>query len=174
MRRILWVITVSLLMASCSFVSDDGTEHEKPVTPDIILENATYTLGQTGEPPIFIKSSRIELYSDDNRAITEALSFIQYNDDGEIRLEGSADSSEIDTESKVMKLDGNVRLAENESGMMIEADTLMFDSENDEVTADGNVKVVSDDGEFEGTGFAGDLLLSSYSFASIEKGVFRL
>ena len=174
MRRLLWVIIVSLLMASCSFVSDDGTEHEKLVTPDIILENATYTLGQTGEPPIFIKSSMIELYSDDNRAITEALSFIQYNEDGEIRLEGSADSSEIDTESKVMKLDGNVRLAENESGMMIEADTLMFDSENDEVTADGNVKVVSDDGEFEGTGFAGDLLLSSYSFASIEKGVFRL
>ena len=67
MRRILWVITVSLLMASCSFVSDDETEHEKLVTPDIILENATYTLGQTGEPPIFIKSSRIELYSDDNR-----------------------------------------------------------------------------------------------------------
>ena len=31
MRRLLWVIIVSLLMASCSFVSDDGTEHEKLV-----------------------------------------------------------------------------------------------------------------------------------------------
>ena len=63
MRRIFWIIAASLLIASCSFVTDDGTEHEKLVTPDIILENATYTLGQTGEPPIFITSSRIEFYS---------------------------------------------------------------------------------------------------------------
>ncbi len=174
MRRIFWIIAASLLIASCSFVTDDGTEHEKLVTPDIILENATYTLGQTGEPPIFITSSRIEFYSKDDRATTGALSFVQYNDQGEIRLEGSADRSEIDTDSKRMELEGNVKLSENESGMMIEADTLSFDSENDEVTADGHVRVVSEDGEFEGTGFAGDLITSSYSFASIEKGVFRL
>ena len=105
---------------------------------------------------------------------TEALSFVQYNDDGNVRLEGSADNSVIDTESKRMELEGNVKLSENDSGMMIEADTLIFDSENEEITADGHVRVVSKDGEFEGTGFAGDLMTSSYSFASIEKGVFRL
>ena len=137
-------------------------------------ENAAYTLGQSNESPIFIKSSRIEFYSKDNRATTEALSFVQYNDDGNVRLEGSADKSVIDTESKRMELEGNVKLSENDSGMMIEADTLIFDSENEEITADGHVRVVSEDGEFEGTGFAGDLMTSSYSFASIEKGVFKL
>ena len=172
--RAFWVVIVSLLLASCSFVSDDGTVHEKLATPDIILENAAYTLGQSNESPIFIKSSRIEFYSKDNRATTEALSFVQYNDDGNIRLEGSADKSVIDTESKRMELEGNVKLSENDSGMMIEADTLIFDSENEEITADGHVRVVSEDGEFEGTGFAGDLMTSAYSFASIEKGVFRL
>ena len=172
--RAFWVVIVSLLLASCSFVSDDGTVHEKLVTPDIILENAAYTLGQSGESPIFIKSSRIEFYSKDNRATTEALSFVQYNDDGNVRLEGSADNSVIYTESKRMELEGNVKLSENDSGMMIEADTLIFDSVNVEITADGHVRVVSEDGEFEGTGFAGDLMTSSYSFASIEKGVFRL
>ena len=172
--RAFWVVITSLLIASCSFVSDDGTVHEKLATPDIILENAAYTLGQSNESPIFIKSSRIEFYSKDNRATTEALSFVQYNDDGNVRLEGSADKSVIDTESKRMELEGNVKLSENDSGMMIEADTLIFDSENEEITADGHVRVVSKDGEFEGTGFAGDLMTSSYSFASIEKGVFRL
>ena len=172
--RAVWIIAASLLIASCSFVTDDGTEHEKLVTPDIILEEASYTLGQTGESPIFIKSSRIEFYSKDDRAFTESLSFVQYNDEGEIRLEGSADKSEIDTKSKRMELEGNVKLSENDSGMMIEADALSFDSENNEVTADGHVRVVSEDGEFEGTGFAGDLITSSYSFGSIEKGVFRL
>ena len=172
--RAFWVVIASLLIASCSFVSDDGTVHEKLATPDIILENAAYTLGQSNESPIFIKSSRIEFYSKDNRATTEALSFVQYNDDGNVRLEGSADKSVIDTESKRMELEGNVKLSENDSGMMIEADTLIFDSENEEITADGHVRVVSKDGEFEGTGFAGDLMTSSYSFASIEKGVFRL
>ena len=172
--RAFWVVIASLLIASCSFVSDDGTVHEKLATPDIILENAAYTLGQSNESPIFIKSSRIEFYSKDNRATTEALSFVQYNDDGNVRLEGSADNSVIDTESKRMELEGNVKLSENDSGMMIEADTLIFDSENEEITADAHVRVVSKDGEFEGTGFAGDLMTSSYSFASIEKGVFKL
>lgn len=172
--RAFWVVIASLLIASCSFVSDDGTVHEKLATPDIILENAAYTLGQSNESPIFIKSSRIEFYSKDNRATTEALSFVQYNDDGNVRLEGSADNSVIDTESKRMELEGNVKLSENDSGMMIEADTLIFDSENEEITADGHVRVVSKDGEFEGTGFAGDLMTSSYSFASIKKGVFKL
>ena len=162
------------MLASCSFVSDDGEEHAKLATPDIILEDAEYTLGQSGENPIFIRSSYIEFYSKDERAVTESLTFVQYNDDGEIRLEGSADSSEIDTGSKVMNLSGNVRLTENDSNMMIEADTLMFDSENEEMTADGHVKVVSSDGEFKGTGFAGDLKMDAYSFTTIEKGVFRL
>lgn len=147
--RAFWVVVASLLLASCSFVSDDGTVHEKLATPDIILENAAYTLGQSNESPIFIKSSRIEFYSKDNRATTEALSFVQYNDDGNVRLEGSADKSVIDTESKRMELEGNVKLSENDSGMMIEADTLIFDSENEEITADGHVRVVSEDGEFE-------------------------
>ena len=138
--RAFWVVITSLLIASCSFVSDDGTVHEKLATPDIILENAAYTLGQSNESPIFIKSSRIEFYSKDNRATTEALSFVQYNDDGNVRLEGSADKSVIDTESKRMELEGNVKLSENDSGMMIEADTLIFDSENEEITADGHVR----------------------------------
>ncbi len=173
MRR-LWLFPLILMLASCSFVSDDGEEHAKLATPDIILEDAEYTLGQSGENPIFIRSSHIEFYSKDERAVTESLTFVQYNDDGEVRLEGSADSSEIDTGSKVMNLSGNVRLTENDSNMMIEADTLMFDSENEEMTADGHVKVVSSDGEFEGTGFAGDLKMDAYSFTTIEKGVFRL
>ena len=40
---------------------------------------------------------------------TEALSFVQYNDDGNVRLEGSADKSVIDTESKRMELEGGER-----------------------------------------------------------------
>ena len=83
MRR-LWLFPLILMLASCSFVSDDGEEHAKLATPDIILEDAEYTLGQSGENPIFIRSSHIEFYSKDERAVTESLTFVQYNEDGEI------------------------------------------------------------------------------------------
>ena len=83
-----------ILLSSCSFVSEEEGSTDDTVRPDIVLIGAEYTLGQAGENPIFIKSPRMTFYSSDNRAVTEALSFVQYDDDGNIIIEGQADSSD--------------------------------------------------------------------------------
>ena len=174
MKRIISLLLAMLLLASCSFRSGDDEVHEKAYLPDIILENAKYTLGQGGERPVYIESSRMTFYSHDHKAVVEDISFISYDEDGEPSVEGSADHGEIDTETKRMDLSGNVRLRASDGGMMIEADSLMFDSENEEIEADGDVHVSSDDGMFAGTGFRGDLREEAYAFRTITEGVFEI
>ncbi len=174
MRKLIYLAAIILLLSSCSFRSGEEEEHEKAVLPDIILENSTYTLGQSGERPIYIESSRMTLYSYDNQAIVENISFISYDEDGNPSIEGSAGHGEIETDTKRMKLTGSVRLRASDGDMMIEADNLMFDSENEEVQADGNVRVSSEDGTFSGTGFKGDLREETYSFETIQEGIFEL
>lgn len=171
MKKLYLIIFIVLLLASCSFREDEEV-HEKAVLPDIILEGAEYTLGQDGNSPIYINSSRMTLYSRDNRAIVENMEFVSYNDDGTISIEGSADHAEIDTENETMDLDGNVLLHQSDGDMMIKAESLYFDTGNEEITADGTVSVSSEDGSFRGMGFAADLREKIYSFKLIEEGEF--
>lgn len=163
-----------ILLSSCSFISEEEGSTDDTVRPDIVLIGAEYTLGQAGENPIFIKSPRMTFYSSDNRAVTEALSFVQYDDDGNIIIEGQADSSDINTDTKVIDLSGSVMLRKVDDDMFIQADSLVFDSGNSMITADGSVYVQTGDGIFSGTGFAGDLKMDIYSFQSIDEGVFNL
>ena len=174
MRKILPLLLVALFLSACSFVSDDGERSEKIAVPDIILEDAKYTLGQSGESPILITSSRMVFYSKDERATAEDMSFLQYDDEGNITLEGRADHADIDTGDRSMLLSGTVRLVQHRDGMRIEAEELYFSSSTEEIEADGTVRVQSADGIFSGTGFKGDLREESYSFRSIEEGVFTL
>ncbi len=165
-------LLLSLILASCSFSSDEEV-HEKGVYPMMVLRGARYTLGQSGENPIFIESAEMAVY-EDSRATVKEITFISYGDDGEAALEGKADSGEIDTDKKTMNLSGNVSLRRSEGNMEIEADTLYFDSAEDIIEAGGRVYVSSDDGVFTGTGFRGDLREDAYSFTSIEKGEFTI
>ena len=174
MRKALPLLLLSILLASCSFVTDDGERSEKAKVPDIILEGARYTLGQSGEEPIFITSSRMTFYSTDERATAEDMSFVQYDSEGNVTLEGRADHADIDTGTRSMDLSGSVRLEQRRNGMLIEAEALSFSSSTEEVEAEGSVYVRSDDGEFRGRGFKGDLREDAYSFQSIEEGIFAI
>ena len=174
MRKMVILALIAVVLSSCSFISEDDGEHTKETLPDIILENSSYTLGQSGQRPVYIESTRMTLYSKDNLAIVENISFISYDEDNNPSVEGSASYGEIDTDSKVMHLTGNVRLRATDGDMMIEAEDLTFDSENEEIEAEGEVRVSSEDGTFAGIGFRGDLREEAYSFSAIKEGVFEL
>lgn len=173
MGKVLTALLI-ILLCSCSFVEEEDGEHAKADLPDIVLEDTSYTLGQNGENPVYIASERMELWSSDNRAETGRITFYQLDDDGDIALRGRADRAEIDTDTKVLMLSGNVLFLSSDGNMRIEADDLVFDSGNEELTAEGTVSVSSEDGTFTGEGFSADLVSSTYTFKSITKGIFEL
>lgn len=173
MTKALLVLLLALL-CSCSFIDEDSSEHEKAKLPDIVLIDTSYTLGQSGENPVYIASDRMELWSSEDRAETGRISFYQLDENGEVSLSGRADRAEIDTETKVIRLSGNVLFLKSGSDMRIEAEELVFDSEGEELSAEGTVSVSSEDGTFVGSGFTADLVSSTYAFKAITKGVFAL
>lgn len=174
MRWILPLILSLIVLSSCSFVDEEETEHEKEARPDIILENTSYTLGQDGERPVYIASSRMVFWNSEEKAETGRIAFYQMDDEGEIALRGRADRSEIDTGTKLLRLYGEVLFFSEDGNMRIEAEDLTFDSENSELSSDGRVSVSSEDGTFQGEGFQADLITSTYTFNSIDKGIFTL
>lgn len=174
MRKAALAIILLALLSSCSFRDSDGETHEKGIYPDLVLTNAEYTLGQSGERPIHLTCSMLALFSADSLAQIDNLSFISYDENGETAVEGRADRAVVDTDTKRMELEGDVVIHAASGDMMITSDALVFDSENDEITADGNVSVSSEDGSFRGTGFRGDLRAEAYAFATIDEGVFTL
>lgn len=161
---------IALLLISCTFNEESPEKKAKAKLPSIVLDNATYVLGQRDQQPIDIVARKITFYSDDNNAILEDFSFQQKDDDGVVVLEGSALYGNINTSSKVMNLNGDVNLRQSSQNMEIEADELMFDSENEEISSTGFVMVKSENGSFSGYGFNGDLIEQAYSFESIEQG----
>lgn len=173
--RLLSLLLSILILTSCTFSSkEDQDKGEKVTVPDIILENAEYLLGQSGENPIVINGEKITFYSKDNRAELERFSFVQKDEDGSIILEGSADGGIINTKTKTMNLSGNVILRNASDDMEILAENLIYDSENDEASADGKVVIKSKEGNFSGEDFKGDLRNMVYSFSKMEDGNIEL
>ena len=49
-------LAIVLILTSCSFISGDQDSSAAETRPDIVLVEAEYTLGQSGENPIFIST----------------------------------------------------------------------------------------------------------------------
>lgn len=168
--KVLAPILIALLLVSCTFSEESQEKKQKAKLPSIVLDNATYVLGQKDQKPLDIVAKKITFYSDDNKAILEDFSFKQKDDEGIVVLEGSAIHGDINTSTKVMNLEGSVHLKQTSENMEITADTLIFDADNEEITSSGFVMVKSENGSFSGYGFNGDLIEQAYSFDSIEQG----
>ena len=168
MKR-LFLILLIIPLISCSFSDKNEERKEKAVLPTLILENAQYVLGQQGEKPITINSKTIEFYDNDNLAIIKDFYFEQRSGE-ETTLEGQAEYGRLNTYSKNLELNGNVRLVQKKENMEISADSLSFNTDKEEISADGFVMVKSKDGVFQGSGFFGDLKEQVYSFSTIEEG----
>lgn len=170
MKKLLFIcLAFFLILSSCVFSSEEENRAEKGIYPDLILENATYIVGQKDETPIQIKGEKITLYGKEDRAEVEKIEFYQ-KEDNAIKIEGSANKAVVNTSTKVLSLEGDVKLKKISDNMEIEARNVEFDSQEEIVSATGKVKVKNKNGEFIGEGFKGDLKSNYYTFESIDEG----
>ena len=70
-----------------------------------------------------------------------------------------------------MDLWNGVVFEDKERNMKILGDTLFYDRSEDTLVADGRVVVESEEGNFTGNDFRGDLRSGVFTFLSIEEGV---
>ncbi len=169
MNRIL-ILLLALLLSSCSIPERKSISHRDLALADMTLEDTELILGREGEAPIRIKAESLSLYQKEDLALIKGISFFQ--DDG---LEGNAEEAELDTKNEVLALKGEAVIRKPSEELEISgSEGIVFDSKNQIVTTQGQVMVKSEDGEFLGEGFYGDLKAESYSFEKITRGVFGI
>ena len=173
MKRFFLLLLVILLI-SCSEKekeTDSGEEKkEKGIYPDVILNEASYSIGDEDSGPINVEAGKITFYSKEGIAYVENMVFSTLGDEGNEKISGSAGDGKIDTEGKKMELWGGVVFMDKERNMKIEGERLIYDTEEDTIVADGPVVVESEEGSFRGRDFKGDLRTGTYTFSAIEEG----
>lgn len=172
-RRLLFLlIFASITLSSCSFIGDDKADGAiTPIeNPDLVLTNATYTLGQSGEHPLFITGTKMTIWEKDHTAYLEDFTFYQLDEKGERSLTGKAKNAKVDTEKKTCSLTGDVTMQETEHGYKIVGEDIFFDSETQNVTGNGQIVVDFDGGHIEGSDFQADLKKGVFLFGKIGQG----
>lgn len=160
-----------LLSVSCSRGSSVSSEVEDIARSDITLYESSFTLGQEGQNPLYIKSASLALDLDENKASAEGISFYQKSDDGEVFIKGHADKADINTETKVVEMRGNAYIEQLEDELAIYADELTFDSEAQKVESLYYVSISFDGGKISGRNLSADLNASTLELKEIEQGV---
>lgn len=169
MNRI-FILLLLLILSSCSIPERESISHRDLALADMTLEDTELVLGREGENPIRIKADSLALYQRENLALIKGISFFQ--EDG---LEGSAEEAELDIKNEILTLKEEAVIRKPSEKLEIRgSEGIVFDSKNQVVTTQGQVMVKSEDGEFLGEGFYGDLKTESYSFEKITRGVFCL
>ena len=101
MKRYCLILLTLLILISCTDKeTSSATESKDLALPDISLKDASFTLGQSGENPLFISGESIEFYMSEDKVYVNNISFTQLDDDGNLFISGSAGYGIINTENK--------------------------------------------------------------------------
>ncbi len=174
-RAVMCVFFSLFLMLCAASCSRAGLE--KAVTdgelPDMIMTDASYTLGKPDRTPLRMQAGTITIYSERNRTVLETPVFTQKaKDSDEIELEGSCDRAESFDNERVT-LEGNVKVLKKSDNVTIECDNLIWDDKTSSLTTDGLVSLSYKDGtKMTARGFKALLDSNTYEFDVILEGRF--
>ena len=153
---------------SCSKTTAESVPLGEQELPDMVLENAQYTLGRPNEDALLMEASKIEIYKSSKGTIMEEVKFRQDSQDG---FEGSCDYAQIDESSNHAVLSGNVEINRKTDNLQIYAQSIEWDNEEMTLQTTGTVLVIYEDGtEIEAQGFFANIDDNKFEFGSIIRG----
>lgn len=166
MKRIAFLFTVLLLcilLSSCNRKIQAPEEKQK--YPDIILENASYAFGRSGDHPITFNAKKVTIFKDSTEL--EEVVF----DSPEAFLSGNCNRVKVTDDNTKATLEGNVRLVKSDDDIIIVCEVLDWDNDKGLITCDGEVEVTYGNGTYiRGSGFTGQTEKNGYSFTAITEG----
>ena len=156
------------VFVSCSKTTNETTPLGEQELPDMILEDAQYTLGRPNEDALIMKASKIEIYKSEKGTVLEEVQFWQNNEDG---FKGSCDLAQIDEDNSHAILTGKVEISRENDHLQIYAQSIEWDNNEMTLQTTGNVKIVYEDGtELEAQGFYAKLNENVFEFGKIVRG----
>ncbi len=155
---------------SCTPHSVQELAEMEPENPTMVLEDASYRFLTNGIDPMILQAKSIVIDEKTHSTTFTHVNFLQEEEDG---ITGFSEKVTIDTQSRDVVLEGNVRISQPNGGFSISAEMISWNNEKQILQCDPDevVQVVFDGkSTIKGDGFRGNLAESSYEFAHIEKG----
>ncbi|MDT8299772.1 MAG: hypothetical protein RQ801_15795, partial [Spirochaetaceae bacterium] len=123
---------------------------------------------------VVIESERVEVYSDKDFSIFFDAGFREFDSDGELLLEGSAERIEIEG-NRDGSAEGTIRIHDVSEDSRLEAERLEWDEGERILTGQGVVRVETGDGlAVEGRGFIADMARETYRYIDGVEGTLEI
>jgi len=173
-KKLAYLLLIALLIAlllcitSCSVAESANIPLGEQELPDMILDNAQYTLGRPNEGALIMAAIKMTVYKDKETQL-EQVTFKQVGENG---IEGSCDIALLDENGEKATLIGNVTLNRQSDDLTINAQSIEWDNETMSLKTTGIVSVIYGNGtQVEAEGFSAILDEDNFEFGRIIKGV---
>ena len=166
----LLLVFLVILTVSCNRTGTGGIPVGEQELPDMILENAEYTLSQKNDSPMVMQASRISIYGSGRDTVLENVSFRRGT-----TLSGSCGKAVVSPDNNHATLSGvvHIELDDNGSVSVIETPDIIWDGTDNSLTCTGDVTVTYGDGtRIRAAGFSAVVDENLYEFGTILEGTF--
>jgi len=166
MRKIrLAVFLISLFVCLCSCNKNLIQQSEQERYPDLVLKDAKYSFGRSGDHPITFTADEVVIYSDYTQ-----LKNVTF-DSPEAFISGHCDDVTVTDDNNLAKLKGNVRLVKSDDDVIIECNQLDWDNKEGLITCKEEVELNYGGGTYiRAIGFSGHTKSNGYVFERILEG----
>ncbi len=153
------------LLSSCSLKYSETVEAEDKV-PEFVFEETKLVRYEDSKPTLELNASTLEQYKDSNETYGKDISFISYDDEGELETEGSCGIIFADTGTKVYELYDDIDLYNAPENMRFSASVLKWNGKSEQLTSGRSdmVKIEKDDTIMRGSGFSASGISKTFSF----------
>ena len=142
--------------------------------PDISLKNAKYLLGREDGDNVMFNAEEMDIFLKEKNAKLSNVSFEQKKDsNGELFVSGKADNADINTETLLSALSGNVMIILHEGNNSITAENINWNKDTQNVESSGRVELKYDDISIDGVDLTGNLQSGVFTFSKIKKGLIK-
>lgn len=132
-HRFTLLLIVTIILSSCSLnygnVSDDDSW-----APEFIFDNVRMTKIDLGKKDSVIKAVQMEQYRDMDAVFARNVTFIVYNDDEKISIEGTCGLLSADNDNDMYMLSGQVKVTSYEQDLQIESATLKWNNKTEQLS----------------------------------------
>ncbi|MBU8913955.1 MAG: LPS export ABC transporter periplasmic protein LptC [Spirochaetales bacterium] len=169
-HTLLLIVTIAAILASCSLdygQSRLSSEISEEI-PDTVLTGVAHTVVRDNAVRFRITAVRVEAFSEENRQYLDQVGFTEYDADGAIRTDGTADHADFQTDTEDVELTGNLRFFSVPDEAWLQAEHLYWSSEERQLAAYPEESVVlekSDGTYIVGRGFTAEMSESLIIFS---------
>ena len=158
---LLSALILILFTTACRFdyeetmIAEDLSEE----IPDTILKNFSQVMVKDSEPAFYIEASDSRSYSKRNETVFRDVHFQEFDSDGTVVTDGTADNAKMYNETEDVELWGSLRFYSSREEASLSGEYLYWDNENSTLSGRGNDRtaISRDDGSgISGSGFFAD------------------